>query len=469
MKIGGGWCYNSGSSIDIDLNGNIYAIAYCEGIANFDTVLHNGYQYTESTALLKYDTDGNITWGRRFGSNEGMQSGGTCVQYLNGFVYCISNSWAGENVHVFDTILDYDCQGGGKMAYMTKFDTLGNFIWAKKIAESYSASYVLHQLISIDDDFYAIMIGDKITRVDTIDFLSPLSKYKSMITKIDLEGNVKWTKDFSNSDYENIIMSIDVDKDKNIIATGIYYDTLSVDGITLIDSSSTRSNSFLCKMDTSGNLIWIKDIHGWGDFNNIAVAVSENNIYTTGYYYGYMQADNVNLYSPQSYNMSILEFDLSGNVINGESFGANDRYIGSNAIVVDSKGYLVVAGQYMDHAILENYTLFADSLLPPGDAPDSFIFKYQPKTFDNISVFNIDSSDIRLYPNPNNGKFYISSKNKFINCSVVIQNSIGNVVYQNKIQNQQVEEIDMINRPSGLYMITISDGDFRFSKKFIVL
>ena len=74
------------------------------------------------------------------------------------------------------------------------------------------------------------------------------------LVKFDLEGNVDWEKTYSNTG-NGCIRGIDITIDGGIIATG--YKNSPEEGYLFI---SDDSDGFIMKLDTSGTLIWEKDI-----------------------------------------------------------------------------------------------------------------------------------------------------------------------------------------------------------------
>ncbi|UOK41965.1 MULTISPECIES: T9SS type A sorting domain-containing protein [Flavobacterium] len=66
---------------------------------------------------------------------------------------------------------------------------------------------------------------------------------------------------------------------------------------------------------------------------------------------------------------------------------------------------------------------------------------------------NVKTKGIEIYPNPNNGVFYIeqSSRERIINKSIIIYNSFGQKVYERRINDTSKFEIDLRNEPKGFY------------------
>lgn len=83
-------------------------------------------------------------------------------------------------------------------------------------------------------------------------------------------------------------------------------------------------------------------------------------------------------------------------------------------------------------------------------------------------VENVTAS-INLYPNPNNGIFYIDIKG-MENANMTIMNSLGSIVYteNNMANDNSMKRIDLSNQAEGIYMLVIEDNDQRIIEKIIL-
>ena len=65
-----------------------------------------------------------------------------------------------------------------------------------------------------------------------------------------------------------------------------------------------------------------------------------------------------------------------------------------------------------------------------------------------------ESSSTKIFPNPNNGSFKLQIDNEIINGEIVLFNSIGQKVYEQKI-SQGINEINAQGLSQGLYHYTL--------------
>jgi hypothetical protein len=79
----------------------------------------------------------------------------------------------------------------------------------------------------------------------------------------------------------------------------------------------------------------------------------------------------------------------------------------------------------------------------------------------------LSMSSFGIYPNPNNGNFMLKSP---VNTtySVLIYNTLGEVVYSQKNSSSTLLDIDLTKQSTGIYFIQINSDSKFFSKKIII-
>ena len=88
----------------------------------------------------------------------------------------------------------------------------------------------------------------------------------------------------------------------------------------------------------------------------------------------------------------------------------------------------------------------------------------------NKNVAN--SSDIKVFPNPNNGLFNLSVKNlNSPQTNVITYNMVGQQVFNETYlseSNELNKQLDLSNEPSGIYFVTITNGNMTYTKKLVI-
>jgi len=80
------------------------------------------------------------------------------------------------------------------------------------------------------------------------------------ITKYDTSGNFIWAKQIGGT-IDDIANNIKIDKAGNLIVTGLFQGTVDMDpGAGVFNLTSVGSNNFVLKLDNNGNFIWAKQV-----------------------------------------------------------------------------------------------------------------------------------------------------------------------------------------------------------------
>lgn len=87
-----------------------------------------------------------------------------------------------------------------------------------------------------------------------------------------------------------------------------------------------------------------------------------------------------------------------------------------------------------------------------------------------INGHNNENNNLKLYPNPNNGKFRIEFDNKQTNkINFEINNLLGERILEISDFNTQIlNDVDISNFPKGIYFVKIIDGEKIYTEKFVI-
>ena len=258
----------------------------------------------------------NFDWAKRFG---GVSGDGNTSVVADGSGNVFVTGW-------FDAVVDFDpgpgtytlnAGSGGRDAYVAKFNSLGNFIWAKSFTGTSGGSY--DSKIAIDALGNVYSTGNF---GGTFDFDPGIGVYNLSsngvediyISKLDANGNFLWAKSFgeSNTDY---VFSIAIDLNNNIYTTGTFQNTIDFDpngGVFNLTSNGLDDN-FICKIDQNGNFQWAKKVGSTSNDVAKSIAIDNSgNACIAGYYSG------------------TVDFDPNGGVFNqtsGASLGSIDEFV----------------------------------------------------------------------------------------------------------------------------------------------
>lgn len=230
-----------------------------------------------------------------------------------------------------------------------------NFQWAKQLGGT------------LNEEGYSIttdVFGNVYTTghfSETVDFdpganVFSLTSYGSSdvyVSKLDPSGNFIWAKQIGGR-FIDLGHSITTDAYGNIYILGDFMGTADFDpsgGVfNLTSPAESNTDIFICKLNSSGNFIWAKQISGSNhDLGNSIKLDSIGNIYTTGSFEGTTDFDpGVNEYyltSKGTFDIYISKFDPSGNFIWAKQMGGTSLDYG-NSIALDASGNVYTTGSF---------------------------------------------------------------------------------------------------------------------------
>lgn len=207
VKTFGGSYQARGSSITVDASGDVIVAVTVNDAVDFDPgagELIMGSVAGTSICTVKYDSDGNLIWGRSVSSQYPSQAPGKIVTDAAGNIY-LSGSYQGQ--------IDFDFGDG----------------------------------VTLLSSTYNIYIG----------YL-----FSGYITKVDKNGNFAWAQSYGNS-----AGIVDMDPSGNILLSGGWFGTTDFDPgpeTHNLTSVGQGGNTFALKLTPDGNFIFVKGFRAGG-------------------------------------------------------------------------------------------------------------------------------------------------------------------------------------------------------------
>jgi hypothetical protein len=175
------------------------------------------------------------------------------------------------------------------------------------------------------------------------------------VSKLDASGNFIWAKSFGGTGQDNC-QKVTLDASGNVYIIGMYYQTADFDPGpgTFTLTAVGSSDSYIVKLDASGNFVWAKSFSGATTENVFDIATDpQGNIYTTGGFTGSTDFDpgpatfslaSSGLYD---YDVFISKLDNAGNFVWVKQIGGSS-FEGASAIALDGLGNIYTAGNFRD-------------------------------------------------------------------------------------------------------------------------
>lgn len=298
-------------------------------------------------------------WAKSFGSVSADQ-GVTTVADAFGNVYVMG---------IFNLTTDMDpgpgvynlTSSGQADIFISKFDSSGDFLWAKQIGNSFQDNC---RSMNIDNNGNIYLTGLFYSTVDfdpgpgVYNLICSTTGYAAFLLKLDSGGNFVWAKELVETNYGNIGGTVAIAPSGNVYVAGEFKGTGDFDpgpGVFNLTSMGSVQDIFISKFDNNGNFIWANQIAGPdGEVCYSIVLDATENIYTTGVFYGTcdfdpgpgifnLTANNVN--SGSWSDAFILKLNINGNFIFAKQiFGEFDDI--SRSIVLDASGNVLITGEF---------------------------------------------------------------------------------------------------------------------------
>lgn len=160
----------------------------------------------------------------------------------------------------------------------------------------------------------------------------------SFIAKFDPAGNIKWMKRVTKTGgFQDAVNTekIMIDTTGNIYFAGYSTPGATINGINI--SNSTSNDYYLCKLDSNGNVVWIKnaicpDNVFSGDFNAIHLDAQQH-VNMVGLFKTTVSLDAnhsvTNAINPNGTDAFLVKYDADGTVISAQNLGVINPAWGS--------------------------------------------------------------------------------------------------------------------------------------------
>ncbi len=292
----GGSGADSGSAVATDSSGNVYVVGSTSsfGAGGYDVL------------LTKYDSSGSLVWAKTWGGSSDEYATGVLAA-SDGFIYIVGGT-ASFGAGWYDALI-------------LKFDSNGNFIWARTWG---GGSFEIGHDLSFDRN------GNLLIAAETYSFGTA-----TVLLKFGTDGSFLGSHTWKGPSTYDGAYSITVDGNGNTILTGISWDY----------SVFPNHNTILVlKYDNQGNFLWNRTWAGpsedgaWG--TKVVRTDAQGNIYIVG-------NTSISCTNPDfslcDFDVLLLKIDPNGNFVWARKWGGIGRDT-ANSFWIDASNNLVVAG-----------------------------------------------------------------------------------------------------------------------------
>jgi hypothetical protein len=444
-----------GLSLVLDDESNIYVGGMYAGTIDFDPgpgTASLGCSGERDGFVLKLDNDGNFGWVRRIdGSQREQVNNMTSDESGN---ICIVGNCSGNTS--FDTGSGTIDISGSSTTFILKYDLDGTLILLKgfrgagfDVACDISGNIYTTGYFEGTADFDPSSEAFSLTSAGDDDIF---------ISKLNLNGDFVWAKHMGGVE-EDQGVSVATDNDGNILLTGFFRGSASLDpnGNDLTHISNGTTDSFVSKLDASGNLIWVNQIGGTSAEEGRSIdADGLGNVYCSGFFTAEVDFDS-----------SVSETVLTSN-------GGTDVYFTK----LNSDGGLIWAKQIGNASYERTRWIWCNDSGSEVYVGLDFIGTVDMDPDDgvtNISGANYGGGVVKMgpvvngiddeaqllhslpYPNPTEGKLQFNLPLPSNEIKVIVRNSLGQEVMQKSLFNVSQVELN-IEGPSGFYIVELANN-----------
>ncbi len=287
------------NSIALDASGNVYFTGYFQGSVDFDpgaaTYNINSMLNIPNIYVAKLTKAGKFVWAVPFlGLGNGsydFAAGKSITVEASGNVYT-TGFFQGTFDFDPDNTISYSLTSAGdKDAYISKLNSSGAFVWAKRIGStSYDANFSMVADVSgniyVKGFYYGTVDLDPGAGVFNITFQYP---NQCAVSKFNSSGAFVYAKLLPGSNIQDT-KSIAVDASGNLFNIGTLNGTTDFDpgvGVfNLIPNNPSYTDIFISKLDPSGTFLWAKKYgDNYGDYPTAVAIDGSDNLFITGYGY----------------------------------------------------------------------------------------------------------------------------------------------------------------------------------------
>jgi Secretion system C-terminal sorting domain len=312
------WAFNIDGSLNtyargvcVDVYNNIYITGNYKGTIDFDpsgnTFALNSFNVSNDIFVAKYNTSGSFLWAFSMG-NIDTEWGADIISTQDTNIVVVGYY---KNTINFDPVGTYNLTSGvTSSAFIAKYDTSGNFIWANSLGVGISSA---HATDIYEDKLGNLLLSGSIDNTVDFDFSGATNQLNSVngevyLAKYDSDCNYLWANNYniSGSDHNQITVS-----NSKVYLTGRFSGTKDIDPSANTHYVISNGNDDICIIEHDANGAFINGV-GIGssdyDFNN-SVTSNDSLIIITGRY------------------RNTMDFDPSPNTHSHSSNGDSDWYI----------------------------------------------------------------------------------------------------------------------------------------------
>jgi len=276
--------YNGSGSVSYgvttDINNNLYVTGWFENLTDFGDTVLTSYG-SQDIFITKHNQAGDLMWVVQAGDMAYDKGCGIVADNQSDPGIYLTGTFDKTALFGDTTLLAYGQYNGFYDIFLAKYDTNGNFIWARK-AGGYG--YDTGHSLDCDEHNSVYMSGifkDSVLFADTVP-LTAEHTYDNFIAKYSGAGDLVWVETAgggSNYDFQFTDVTYD-DNSGNIYVSGGFMDE-SIYGDTSLASTGDW-DIFVAELNANGNYLWVIGAGGTQYDKGASVWPMHHSVYACG-------------------------------------------------------------------------------------------------------------------------------------------------------------------------------------------
>lgn len=274
---------DNGFSIAVTDSGDAYVTGYFSDTVHIQgstIVSHGG----ADVYVAHFDTDGQLVWVKAFGGSD-FDSGNSIFVDANKNVYVAGDFLDTVDFNPGAGVDQMICLGYDD-AFILKLDMNGEYVWAKTFGQAGDYDYALGVAVDSESNVFTAgwFIGtvDFDPGADTVNVTShSLTGYDGFVQKLDENGNFVWAQAIGGNS-SDLAQALALDADGYVYITGYVADTVNFGAYDTVYCDS-YGDYYILKLDNDGNYVYGQTFGSiWFDQGSSITVDASNNIYVTG-------------------------------------------------------------------------------------------------------------------------------------------------------------------------------------------
>lgn len=455
-----------GQGIYTDTDDNVYVTGSFQGTVDFDP---SSEEYLLNSAgnkdifVCKLSSDGEFVWAHRIGGSS-LDEAKDITGDDNNDIYLTGRFVGDIDFDPGNGVAELDGFGSFPDMFILKLDADGNYQWAQKTGVGNADG---GEALVVDNQNNVIVAGIFAGNVD-FDPGSGTTQMSSdgiadiFFTKFSSQGNFMWVHTFNGEEFESP-QGLAVDQFDNIYTTGFFRATTDFNpaGTPAVLTSFGAEDSFVAKLNTQGDLVWVKQIGGVDLDWSYAIAVDVlGDVYTTGFFYSSPDfnpgSDVFNLTSSGIEDAFLCKLNTNGEFVWAKQMGGSSSDSGYG-IEIGPTGDIYTTGIFWGTADLDPETTVLN--ITPQSGPDIYIVKVD-QTIMTSNTIELTNNSFEVFPSPGSDYFILKNREAAFNPTRIYMTNLANqIVKEEWIAGEHEQAIDCTNLDAGFYLIHIEqDG-----------